>query len=255
MRTQTRKITLVTGASRGLGRNTVQHLAAAGHDIVITYRERADEAQAALREVEALGRKAAVLQLDVGDVATFPDFAARLRTVLDTTWQRGSIDFLVNNAGISGHMALGQTPVERFDRLVDVHFKGVYFLTQELLPLLADGGGIVCLSTGMTRIVMPGGGPYGAVKSAVELLVKVWAKELGPRRIRVNAVAPGAIATDFSRATYEARPELQGQIAAATALGRMGEAEDIGPVIAFLCSEAARWVNGQRVEASGGLML
>lgn len=251
----TQKIALVTGASRGLGRNSVQHLARAGHDIVITYRERRDEAEAAQREVGALGRKAVILKLDVGDVATFPDFAARLCTVLDETWQRTTIDFLVNNAGISGHMALGQTSVERFDKLVDVHFKGVYFLTQELLPLLADGGGIVCLSTGMTRIVMPGGGPYGAVKAAVEMLVKVWAKELGPRRIRVNAVAPGAIATDFSRATYAARPELQGQIAAATALGRMGEAEDIGPVIAFLCSEAARWVNGQRLEASGGLML
>lgn len=249
------KITLVTGGSRGLGRNAVQHLARAGHDIVLTYRERIGEAEAAQREVEALGRKAAVLQLETGDVASFPHFARQLSEVLEERWQRRTIDFLVNNAGISGHMKLGETTVEQFDKLVDVHFKGVYFLTQELLPLLSDGGGIVCLSTGLTRIVMPGGGPYGAVKAAVEMLVQVWAKELGPRRIRVNAVAPGAIATDFSRATYEARPELKAQIAASTALGRIGEAEDIGPVIAFLCSEAARWVNGQRLEASGGLML
>lgn len=251
----TRTIALVTGGSRGIGRNTVQHLASAGHDIILTYREREDEARSAQAEVAALGGKAAILQLDVGNSATFPDFATRLAAVLADVWQRDTFDYLVNNAGISGHMALGATSMDKFDQLVDVHFKGVYFLTQALLPLLADNGGIVCLSTGLTRIVMPGGGPYGAVKAAVEMLVKVWAKELGPRRIRVNAVAPGAIATDFSRATYDARPELQGQIAASTALGRIGAAEDIGPVIAFLCSGAARWVNGQRIEASGGLML
>lgn len=250
-----RKIALVTGASRGLGRNAALHLARTGRDVVITYRARSDEAAAAKQEIEALGGKAAILALDVADVASFADFAQRLADVLDTHWERRSFDFLVNNAGISGHMALGATEVARFDALVDVHFRGAYFLTQALLPLLADGGAIVCVSTALTRITMPGGGPYGAVKAAVESLVRVWAKELGPRRIRVNAVAPGAIATDFSRAVYEARPELKDQVAAATALGRMGEPDDIGPVVAFLCSEGARWVNGQRVEASGGMVL
>ena len=250
---QTHRIALITGGGRGLGRSAALHLARGGTDVILTYRERADDADITRREIEALGSRAAVLQLDTTDISSFAGFSERLGVVLLNQWQRDSIDYLVNNAGTSGHMTLGETQVEHFDTLVAVHFRGVYFLTQELLPRLADGGGIVCLSTAMTRTAMPGGGPYAAVKAAIEMLVPVWAKELGPRLIRVNAVAPGAVPTDFSRAVWDANPGLKDHLASVTALGRVAEPDDIGPVIAFLCSDAARWVNAQRrIEASGG---
>jgi NAD(P)-dependent dehydrogenase (short-subunit alcohol dehydrogenase family) len=251
----TNKIALVTGGSRGLGRNMALNLARAGHDVIVTYNSRADEAADVKKQIEALGRKAAVLQLDAGDVASFPAFAQQLAGVLESQWKRKHFDFLVNNGGFNGQGKLGETKEEVFDALAHVHFKGVYFLTQQLLPQIADGGGIVCVSSGLTRMSLPGYGPYAAMKSAIETLVRYWAKELGPRRIRVNAVAPGAIATDFSRDVYQANPQLPVMIANNTALGRMGEADDIGPVIAFLCSDAARWVNAQRLEASGGQFL
>ncbi len=255
MEPQTRKITLVTGGSRGLGRNMALHLARAGHDLVLTYKSRDDEARKVQAEIESLGRKAAVLPLDAGQVATFGAFAQSLAEVLRQQWGRRQVDFLVNNGGFNGQGRLGDTQEAVFDALSAVHFKGVYFLTQQLLPQVADGGGIVNVSSGLTRMSLPGYAPYAAMKSAVETLTRYWAKELGPRRIRVNAVAPGAIATDFSRDVYEAHPQLPAMIAANTALGRMGEADDIGPVVAFLCSDAARWVNAQRLEASGGQFL
>jgi NAD(P)-dependent dehydrogenase (short-subunit alcohol dehydrogenase family) len=252
---ETGKIALVTGGSRGLGRNMALALARSGHDVILTYRSRADEAAEVRKQVEAAGRKAAILPLDAGDVASFPAFAGQLAEVLEGQWGRRDFDFLVHNGGFNGQGKLGDTQEEVFDALAHVHFKGVYFLTQQLLPRLADGGGIVCVSSGLTRIAIPGYAPYAAMKAAVETLVRYWAKELGPRRIRVNAVAPGAIATDFSRDVYEANPQLPVMIAQNTALGRMGEADDIGPVVAFLCSDAARWVNAQRLEASGGQMI
>jgi NAD(P)-dependent dehydrogenase (short-subunit alcohol dehydrogenase family) len=252
---ETGKIALVTGGSRGLGRNMALALARSGHDVILTYRSRADEAAEVRRQVEVAGRKAAMLPLDAGDVASFPAFAGQLAEVLESRWGRQDFDFLVHNGGFNGQGKLGDTQEEVFDALADVHFKGVYFLTQQLLPRLADGGAIVCVSSGLTRIAIPGYAPYAAMKAAVETLVRYWAKELGPRRIRVNAVAPGAIATDFSRDVYEANPQLPVMIAQNTALGRMGEADDIGPVVAFLCSDAARWVNAQRLEASGGQMI
>jgi NAD(P)-dependent dehydrogenase (short-subunit alcohol dehydrogenase family) len=249
------KIALVTGGSRGLGRNMALHLARSGHDVILTYKSRADEAAEAKKEIEALGRKAVTLQLDAGDAASFPAFAQRVADALQTQWKRKQFDFLVNNGGMNGQGKLGETDPHVFDALFNVHFKGVYFLTQQLLPLITDGGAIICVSSGLTRLSLPGYGPYAAMKSAVETIVRYWAKELGPRRIRVNAIAPGAIATDFSRDVYEANPQLPVMIASNTALGRMGQAEDIGPVVAFLCSPAAGWVNAQRLEASGGQML
>ena len=252
---ETNKIALVTGGSRGLGRNMALHLARGGHDVILTYKSRADEAAQVKQEIEALGRQAAVLQLDAGDVASFAGFAGQVANVLQGQWNRQQFDFLVNNGGMNGQGKLGETKEDVFDALVDVHFKGVYFLTQALLPQIADGGAILCISSGLTRMTVPGYGPYAAMKSAIETTVRYWAKELGPRRIRVNVVAPGAIATDFSREVYEANPQLPVMVANNTALGRMGQAEDIGPVVAFLCSPGAGWVNAQRLEASGGQFL
>lgn len=202
-----------------------------------------------------MGRKALALQLDASSVASFDGFSRRLGEVLHQTWRRDSFDYLVNNAGYDVRAAFGETTEAQFDSLLDVHFKGVYFLTQALLPRLADGGGIVCLSSGLTRFAVPGYAPYAAMKSAVEGLVKYLAKELGPRRIRANVVAPGAVDTDFIRPVLDANPEMRGFLAANTALGRVGEPPDIGGVVAFLCSDAARWVNAQRIEASGGMFL
>jgi len=249
------KIVVVTGGSRGLGRDMALQLARQGNDVILTFHSRAQEAQAVVRDIQALGRQAVALQLDTTEVASFPDFGRRLDAALRATWQRESFDHLVNNAGTSVKASFAETTEAQFDSLLQVHFKGVYFLTQQLLPRIADGGGIVCVSTGLTRFAVPGYAPYAAMKSAIEGLVKYLAKELGPRRIRANAVAPGAIHTDFNRAGFEANPQMVDFLAAQTALGRVGQPEDIGGVVAFLCSDAARWVNAQRLEASGGMFL
>ncbi|GAB3839900.1 SDR family NAD(P)-dependent oxidoreductase [Hymenobacter jeollabukensis] len=251
----TPKIALVTGGSRGLGRNAARHLAQSGHDIVLTYRTRADEARAAVAEIEALGRRAVALPLDTGVVASFPAFAEALGAELQQHWQRDTFDFLINNAGIDSRGLFAEMTEEAFDALLNVHFKGVYFLTQRLLPLLADGGGIVNFSTGLARFTTPGYSAYAAMKGAVETLTKYLAKELGGRGIRANVVAPGIIKTDFTAAAREAHPELEKYMAGQTALGRIGEPDDVGGVVAFLCSDAARWVNAQRIEASGGYSL
>ena len=245
-------ITLVTGASRGLGRNTALSIARNGGDIVLTYQSRGEDAQAVVAEIEAMGRKAAAFQLDTGDVATFGAFADRLRTTLRDTWRRETFDHLVNNAGHGDYAMIEQTTEAQFDRLVNVHFKGVFFLTQALLPLLADGGRIVNLSTGLTRVSYPGFGAYAAAKAAVEVLTVYMAKELGRRGITVNAVAPGAIETDFGGGLVRDNADANRQFAEMTALGRVGLPDDIGPMIASLLSPDNRWVNAQRIEVSGG---
>lgn len=246
------KITLVTGASRGLGRNTALSIARHGGDVILTYQSRGEDAQAAVAEIQAMGRKAMALQLDTGDVAAFAAFADRLRTALRETWQRETFDHLVNNAGHGDYALIGETTEAQFDRLVDVHFKGVYFLTQTLLPLIADGGRIVNLSSGLTRVSYPGYAAYAAVKGAVEVLSVYMAKELGSRGITVNTVAPGAIETDFGGGAVRDNPEVNKIFADMTALGRAGVPDDIGPMIAGLLSEDNRWVNAQRIEVSGG---
>ncbi|MFS8037538.1 SDR family oxidoreductase [Xanthobacter sp. AM11] len=245
-------IALVTGASRGLGRNTARAIARHGGDVILTYHSRSDEAEAAVAEILALGRRAVALQLDTGDVAAFAPFAGRLRTALAETWQRETFDHLVNNAGHGDHALIGETTEAQFDRLVDVHFKGVYFLTQALLPLIADGGRIVNLSTGLTRLTHPGYAAYAAVKGAVEVLTRYMAKELGGRGIAVNTVAPGAIETDFGGGVVRDNPDINKVFAAMTALGRVGLPDDIGPMIASLLGPENRWVNAQRIEVSGG---
>lgn len=248
-------ITLVTGASRGLGRNTALAIARTGGDVVITYHSKGDEAQAAVTEIQALGRKAVALQLDTGDVASFAGFTERLRTALQATWGRSTIDHLVNNAGHGDYAAFAETSEAQFDRLVDVHFKGVFFLTQALLPLIADGGRIVNFSTGLTRLSLPGYAAYAAAKGAVEVLTRYLAKELGARGIAVNTVAPGAIETDFGGGAVRDNPELNQHLAGLTALGRVGLPDDIGPMVASLLGASNRWVTAQRIEVSGGQAL
>ncbi|WP_026871215.1 SDR family NAD(P)-dependent oxidoreductase [Inquilinus limosus] len=246
------KITLVTGGSRGLGRNTALSIARRGGDVILTYRSRGEDAQAVVAEIQAMGRKAVAFQLDTGDVAAFAPFAERLRTALRETWSRETFDHLVNNAGHGDYALIGQTTEAQFDGLVNVHFKGVYFLTQTLLPLIADGGRIVNLSSGLTRTSYPGYAAYAAVKGAVEVLTRYMAKELGGRGIAVNTVAPGAIETDFGGGAVRDNPEINRIFADITALGRAGLPDDIGPMIASLLSEDNRWVNAQRIEVSGG---
>ena len=246
------KIAIVTGASRGLGRNTALSIARKGGDVIVTYQSRAEDAQKVVAEIQAMGRKAIALQLDTGDIASFAPFAERLHAALRETCQRETFDCLVNNAGHGDYALIGQTTEAQFDALVNVHFKGVYFLTQTLLPLIADGGRIVNLSSGLTRVSYPGYAAYAAVKGAVEVLSVYMAKELGGRGIAVNTVAPGAIETDFGGGAVRDNPEINKIFAGMTALGRVGLPDDIGPMIASLLSEDNRWINAQRIEVSGG---
>lgn len=246
------KIAIVTGSSRGLGRNTALNIARQGSDVVVTYHSQADAALAVVAEVEALGRKAVALQLDAGNVTTFPAFVQRLRQALSETWQRESFDYLVNNAGHGDMASIAETTEAQFDALVNVHFKGVFFLTQALLPLLADGSRIVNISSGLTRVSYPGFSAYSAVKGAVEVLSLYMAKELGSRGIAVNTVAPGAIETDFLGGAVRDMQDLNKVFADMTALGRVGVPDDIGPMIASLLGEQNRWINAQRIEVSGG---
>jgi NAD(P)-dependent dehydrogenase (short-subunit alcohol dehydrogenase family) len=246
------KIALITGGSRGLGRNTAVHLARSGVDVVLTYHSNKAEAAAAVAEIESIGRKASALQLDTGDVATFDAFAANLRETLKTNWGRETIDYLVNNAGIGLHAPFEDATEADFDRLTNIHFKGVFFLTQKLLPIINDGGKIVNLSSGLARFAYPGASIYGSLKGAVEVLTRYLAKELGHRRIAVNAIAPGAIETDFGGGRVRDNPELNKQIAANTAMGRVGLPDDVGGAITALLVGETGWVTGQRIEVSGG---
>lgn len=249
------KIALVTGASRGLGRNTALSIARRGGDVILTYQSRSAEAQAVVAEIKALGRKAVAFQLDSGNVAAFAPFAEKLRSALRETWGRESFDHLVNNAGHGDYALIADTTEAQFDGLLNVHFKGVFFLTQALLPLIADGGRIVNLSSGLTRMSYPGYAAYAAVKGAVEVLSVYLAKELGARGIAVNTVAPGAIETDFGGGAVRDNPEINKVFASMTALGRAGLPDDIGPMIANLLSEDNRWINAQRIEVSGGQLI
>jgi NAD(P)-dependent dehydrogenase (short-subunit alcohol dehydrogenase family) len=248
------KTAIITGGSRGLGRNTAIHLARRGVDILFTYRSNQKEADSLVREVEAMGRKAAGFRLNTGDIHAFDGFVADVRKTVHA-WGRERFDYLVNNAGGSLHVNFDQTTEAQFDEIVNVHFKGVYFLTQRLLPIMKDGGRIVNVSSGLARFALPGSSAYGATKGAVEVLTRYLAKELGPRRITANVVAPGAIETDFSGGMVRDNPEINKRVAEMTALGRVGVPDDIGPMIAALLSDENRWVNGQRIEVSGGMGL
>jgi NAD(P)-dependent dehydrogenase (short-subunit alcohol dehydrogenase family) len=250
--TYTQPLALVTGGSRGIGRAAALSLAAEGVDVVITYRAAQDAAAEVVAAVEAQGRRALALELDTTDTGSFAAFADTLRAALAEGWDRDTFDVLVNNAGTSARAPFAETTEAQFDEMIAVHVKGVYFLTQTLLPLLADGATIVNVSTGLTRFTFPGLSAYAAAKGAVEVLTRHWALELAPRGITVNTVAPGAIETDFGDGLTRDNPQVNAAIAAVTALGRAGLPEDIGPAIAGLVTHAGHWITGQRIEASGG---
>jgi len=249
------KIALVTGGSRGLGKDMALRLAEKGLDIILTYNSKEEDAEKVVAQIEKSGRKAATLQLDTGNLKLFTSFTDRLKDILTTTFNTDHIEYLINNAGIGGYSPITEVTEDMFDELMNIHFKGVYFFTQKLLPLMNDGGGIVNVSSGLTRVSAPGSSVYASLKGAVEIFTKYLAKELGARRIRANVVAPGAIMTDFGNAHLREDKQLQEFISGVTALGRPGVAEDLGGVVAFLCTEDARWVNGQRIEVSGGMQL
>ncbi|WP_341676205.1 SDR family oxidoreductase [Niveibacterium sp. SC-1] len=250
-----KKIALITGGSRGLGRNAALHLADKGVDTILTYRTRQDEADSAVAEIAGRGGRAVALQLDVGQSASFAAFAEQVKTALREHWHRENFDFLVNNAGVGVYGSFADTTEAQFDELVNIHFKGTFFLTQKLLPLIADGGRIVNLSSGLARFSYPGYAAYASMKGAIETLTRYLAVELGPRRIAVNVVAPGAIETDFGGGTVRDNAQLNAMIASQTALGRVGLPDDIGGAIAALLSDDNRWINGQRIEVAGGIHL
>ncbi|GEJ58414.1 SDR family NAD(P)-dependent oxidoreductase [Anaeromyxobacter diazotrophicus] len=248
-------IALITGGSRGLGRSMALHLAERGVDVILTYRAAAGQAGEVRDRIRALGREAVALPLDVSDGASFDAFANEVSAQLERTWERPRFDFLVNNAGTSLHAGLAETTPAQLDAIYGVHFKAPFLLTQRLLPLIADGGRILNVSSGLTRMTFPGSAAYGAMKAAVEVLTRYMAKELGPRRITANVIAPGAIATDFSGGRVRDDPEVNRMVASVTALGRVGLPDDIGGAVALLLSPEGAWINGQRIEVSGGMGL
>jgi len=249
------KIALVTGGSRGLGKNMALSLAQKGIDVIITYNSKKEEALAVVSKMEKLGLKAAALQLNAGEIAGFDAFFEQVKRVLKDHFQADRFDFLVNNAGIGIHASFAETTETQFDTLLNIHFKGVFFITQKALPLINDGGRIVNISTGLARFSMPGYAAYAAMKGAIETLTKYQAKELGGRGIAVNVVAPGAIATDFGGGAVRDNAQVNQMVSGITALGRVGEPDDIGGVVAFLCTDEAKWINAQRIEVSGGMNL
>jgi NAD(P)-dependent dehydrogenase (short-subunit alcohol dehydrogenase family) len=248
-------VALITGGNRGLGKAMALSLARRGVDVIFTYRNNQAEAAAVVAQIEKQGRLAVAVQLDVGVASTFGKFAARVREELRNRWQRDRFNYLVNNAGVGAHASFAETTEEQFDQLVAVQLKGPFFLTQKLLPLLADGGRIINISSGLTRFAYPGYSAYASMKGAIEVLTRYQAKELGARGIAVNTVAPGAIETDFGGGQVRDNKELNAAIASQTALGRVGQPDDIGGVIASLLTPENGWINAQRIEASGGQML
>lgn len=248
----TSQIALITGGSRGLGRATALHLARQGIDVVLTYRSNAAAADDTVADIGQAGGTAVALQLDTADTSRFDKFADQLADVLRSTWNRDTFDYLVNNAGIGVNSPFAQTTEEDVDALIAVHIKGVYFLTQGLLPLLADGGRIVNVSSGLARFALPGFSAYGMAKGAIEVLTRYLALELGPRGIAVNTVAPGAVETDFAGGFVRDNAEANQRVADTVAMGRAGLPDDIGGAVAALLAGDTQWITGQRIEVSGG---
>ncbi|XTZ38607.1 SDR family NAD(P)-dependent oxidoreductase [Salmonella enterica] len=248
-------IALITGGSRGLGKNAALKLAARGTGVILTYNHSEQEAQQVVSEIMEKGGKAVALQLNVGEISTFDIFIQQVRQQLKTLWQSESFDYLLNNAGIGLNVPYAETSEAQFDQLMNLHFKGPFFLTQRLLPLIANGGRILNVSSGLARFSQPGHSAYAAMKGAMEVLTRYQAKELGARGISVNIIAPGAIETDFSGGVVRDNQQVNQFLASQTALGRVGLPDDIGDAIAALLSDELRWMNAQRVEVSGGMFL
>lgn len=247
------KIALVTGGSRGLGKNMAISLAKKGVDVILTYHSNKNEAESVVAEIQSLGQEAAAFSLNTGNVQTFNDFFSQVAAYLKTRTGEAKFDFLINNAGTALYASFSNTTEEQFDAAMNIHYKGVFFLTQKALPFINDGGRIINISSGLARFSFPGSSAYGAMKGAVEVLTRYLAKELGERGIAANVVAPGAIATDFGGGRVRDNKEVNDHISSVTSLGRVGVPDDIGGVVAFLCTDEARWINGQRIEVSGGM--
>ncbi|MCB0459426.1 MAG: SDR family oxidoreductase [Flavobacteriaceae bacterium] len=249
------KIALITGGSRGLGKNMALSIAKKGLDIVFTFNNNQEKANEVVSEIERLGQKAIAIQLDVSNMKTFPSFFDKVKTSIKTEFGAEKIDYIINNAGIGAHSSFTETAENQLDSMYNIHFKGAYLLTQNALQMMNDGGGIVNISTGLTRFAIGGFSAYAAMKGAIETLTLYQAKELGARKIRVNTIAPGAIETDFGGGVVRDNEQMNSFIASNTALGRVGLPDDIGSVVAFLCTDDAKWVNAQRIEISGGQMI
>ncbi|MDC8104317.1 MULTISPECIES: SDR family NAD(P)-dependent oxidoreductase [Chryseobacterium] len=249
------KIALITGGSRGIGKNSALRIAEKGLDVIITYKSSKEEADAVVNEIKALGRNAAAFQLDTRDVKSFDAFIKNVTDHLQEHTASPNIDYLINNAGTALYSPITETTEEQLDDIIDIHFKGVFFLSQKFLPFMNDGGGIINISSGLARVALPGSSVYGSMKAGVEMLTKYMAKELGARKIKANVVAPGAIETDFGGGRTRDNKEVNALVSNITALGRAGLPEDVGGVVAFLCTEDAGWISGQRIEVSGGMAL
>lgn len=249
------KIALVTGGSRGLGRNMAIALAKKGIDVVFTYNSNKEAADEVIASIKSLGRQAHAFQLDTSNIRLFDNFLSQVADLLNKTYGRPSFDYLINNAGTALYAPITEVTEKQMDDIFNIHYKGVFFLTQAALKHMNNGGGIVNVSSGLTRIVVPGSSVYGSMKAAIETLTRFMAKELGPRKIRVNVVAPGAIETDFGGGRVRDNKDINTHIAEITALGRVGLPDDIGGVVAFLCTDEAGWINAQRIEISGGQAL
>ncbi|HXB43948.1 MAG TPA: SDR family oxidoreductase [Puia sp.] len=251
----TNKIALVTGGSRGLGKNMAVNIAKKGIDVILTYNSNVKEAEKVVSEIQSLGQHAIAFQLDAGKTKSFDDFFKNVTGYLKEKNGSANFDFLVNNAGTALYATFAETTEEQFDMALNIHYKGVFFLTQKALPFINDGGRIINISSGLARFSFPGSSAYGSMKGAIEVLTRYMAKELGSRGIAANVVAPGAIATDFGGGRVRDNKDLNAQIAGITALGRVGLPNDVGGVVAFLCTDDAKWINGQRIEVSGGINL
>ncbi len=249
------KIAFVTGGSRGLGKDMALAIANKGIDVVLTYKTNQAEAEKTVEEIQKKGQKAASLFLDMSDIKSLDSFIGKLKITLHETWGSDTFDYLINNAGVGATVPIENVTEEIFDNLLNIHFKGVYFLTQKSLRMMNDGGGVVNISSGTTRFAIPGYSIYSSMKGAIEVFTRNLAKEYGARGIRANVVAPGPVETDFNNAAIRNNPQMKTFLGSQTALGRVGQADDIGTVVAFLCTDDARWVNGQRIEVAGGINL
>src|SRR6188474_1794 len=247
------KIALVTGGSRGLGKDMATSIAKKGIDVIITYRTNEADAADTVQEIKNIGRQAVAIRLDMTDFSSLDAFVSDVKNNLTSTWNTDHFDFLINNAGMGATVPFLEVSEELFTDFLKVHFKGIYFLTQKFVPIINPGGRIINISTGTTRFSNPGYSVYASMKGAIEVFTKYLAKELGPKGIGANVVAPGPVETDFNNAFIRSNPQAKGMLSSLTPLGRVGEATDIGGVVAFLCTDEATWINGQRIEVSGGI--